>query len=72
MCHGGTNGNSHNRRDAEEPKSEVDTGRVMRLIHHPKPGEGSEVKVTQSCSTLGEPMDCTVHGILSRQEYWSG
>ena len=64
MCHGGTNGNSHNRPEAEEPESEVDTGRVMRLIHHPKPGEGSEVKVSQLCPTLGKPMDSTVHGIL--------
>ena len=24
----------------------------------------SEVKVTQSCLTLCDPMDCTVHGIL--------
>ena len=25
---------------------------------------GSEVKVTQSCPTLCDPMNCTVHGIL--------
>ena len=31
----------------------------------------SEVKVAQSCLTLCNPMDYTVHGIL-RPEYWSG
>ena len=36
----------------------------------------SEREVTQSCSTLSDPMDCSlpgssVHG-FSRQEYWSG
>ena len=31
----------------------------------------SEVKVLQSCPTLCDPMDCTVHGI-PRPEYWSG
>ena len=36
----------------------------------------SESEVTQSCSTLSDPMDCSlpgssVHG-FSRQEYWSG
>ena len=35
-----------------------------------------KVSVTQSCSTLCDPMDCSppgssVHG-FSRQEYWSG
>ena len=30
---------------------------------HPSVGE-SEVKVTQSCLTLGDPMVYTVHGIL--------
>ena len=31
----------------------------------------SEVKVAQSCPTLCDPMNYTVHGI-SRPEYWSG
>ena len=36
----------------------------------------SESEVTQSCSTLSNPMDCSlpgssIHG-FSRQEYWSG
>ena len=31
-----------------------------------------KVKVTQSCPTLFDPMDYTVHGILNRTEYWSG
>ena len=36
----------------------------------------SESKVTQSCPTLNDPMDCSlpgssIHG-FSRQEYWSG
>ena len=70
MCHGG---NCHNHPEVEEPKkSKVDTGRVMRLIHHPRPGEGTEGKVTQSYPTLGDPKDCRVHGILSGQEYRSG
>ena len=30
-----------------------------------------KVKVTQSCPTLYDPMDYTVHGILEA-EYWSG
>ena len=31
----------------------------------------SEVKVTQSCLTLCDPMDCTVHGILqARRLEW--
>ena len=37
----------------------------------------SQSEVTQSCPTLRDPMDCSppgssVHGIFSRQEYWSG
>ena len=36
-----------------------------------------ESEVDQSCPTLHDPMDCSppgssVHGIFSRQEYWSG
>ena len=32
---------------------------------------GVKVKVAQSCPTLGDPMDCTVHGILqSRLLQW--
>ena len=36
-----------------------------------------KVLVAQSNLTLGNPMDCSppgssVHGILSKQEYWSG
>ena len=31
-----------------------------------------KVKVTQSCPTLCNPVDYTVHGIFSRPEYWSG
>ena len=30
----------------------------------PKPWSEVKVKVTQSCPTLGNPMDSTVHGIL--------
>ena len=30
----------------------------------PDCGEGSEVKITQSCPTLCEPMDYTIHGVL--------
>ena len=30
-----------------------------------------QVKVSQSCLTLCDPMDYTVHGIL-QPEYWSG
>ena len=30
-----------------------------------------KVKVTQSCPTLCDPMDCIVHGILQAR-YWSG
>ena len=35
------------------------------------------VRITQSCLTLNDPMDCnlsgsSVHGIFSRREYWSG
>ena len=34
-------------------------------------------EVSQSCPTLCDPMDCSlpgssIHGILTRQEYWSG
>ena len=36
----------------------------------------SESEVTQSCSTLCDPMDCSPNGLLClwnfRQEYWSG
>ena len=31
----------------------------------------SEVQVAQSCPTVSDPMDYTVHG-FSRPEYWSG
>ena len=31
----------------------------------------SEVQVAQSCPTVCDPMDYTVHG-FSRPEYWSG
>ena len=34
--------------------------------------QGSEVKVTQLCLTVCDLMDNTVHGILSKPEYWSG
>ena len=30
--------------------------------------EESEVKVTQSCPTLWDPMDYTVHGVLQARE----
>ena len=31
-----------------------------------------KVEIAQSCLTLCDPMDYTVHGILQGQEYWSG
>ena len=37
----------------------------------------SKSEVAQSCPTLCDPMDCSlpgssIHGILTRQEYWNG
>ena len=31
-----------------------------------------KVKVAQSCPTLCDPMDNTVHGLLQARMYWSG
>ena len=40
-------------------------------------GRGSESEDTQECSTLCDPMDCSLHQAalsmgFSKQEYWSG
>ena len=36
-----------------------------------KKNKWSEVKVVQSCLTLCDPMDYTVHGILQARIYWA-
>ena len=44
-------------------------------MHRLLPFSG-QVFITQSCLTLGDPMDCSLPGSsvlgFSRQEYWSG
>ena len=37
---------------------------ATQALHEAAPGKACEVKVTQSCLTLCNPMDCIVHEIL--------
>ena len=37
---------------------------ATQALHEAAPGKACEVKVTQSCLTLCNPMNYTVHGIL--------